>query len=73
MAIYKPDYKLQEAIKIIKSLDTKDHRDEHIKYYISNMEKNMKNKDTEIKKYKDFFETLSSFLPFKKLNPTIRG
>ena len=62
MTLYKQDYKLLEAKKVISSLDDSD-RDDAIKYYIAHLEKRIYNLEEKNNKYNDFFKQLKSLLP----------
>jgi len=67
MAIYKPDYKLIEAQKIISNLG--DSKEEGlIKYYIKNQEERIKQQNEELLNYKSFFNQLNNFLTNKNIN-----
>ena len=69
MALYRPDYKLQEAKKLIDSLDdSKDN--ELIKYYIQKKQDWIDEQDKKLKEYRDFFDKLDRFLPNR--NPVFR-
>jgi len=69
MALYRPDYKLQEAKKLIESLDdSKDN--ELIKYYIQKKQDWIDEQDKMLKEYRDFFDKLDRFLPNR--NPVFR-
>ena len=62
MAIYKTDYKLKEAKKLIENLnDSKDN--ELIKYYIQKKEEHIDKQDEQLKNYRDWFKKLDYFLP----------
>jgi flagellin-specific chaperone FliS len=62
MGIYKKDYKLKKAIKIIEGLDNSPDN-ELIKYYISKQKDRIATKNKELKEYSDFFKTLKKLLP----------
>jgi hypothetical protein len=65
MALYRPDYKLQEAKKLIDSLEN-----ELIKYYIQKKQDWIDEQDKKLKEYRDFFDKLDRFLPNR--NPVFR-
>tara|TARA_R100001086_G_C11837889_1_gene258331 strand:+ start:239 stop:448 length:210 start_codon:yes stop_codon:yes gene_type:complete len=69
MALYIPDYKLQEAKKLIDSLDDS-KENELIKYYIQKKEDWIKEQDERLKEYIDFFDKIDRFLPNR--NPVFR-
>ena len=69
MALYRPDYKLQEAKKLIDSLDDS-KENELIKYYIQKKQDWIDEQDKKLKEYRDFFDKLDRFLPNK--NPVFR-
>jgi len=62
MAFYRPDYKLQEAKKLIDSLDDSEEN-ELIKYYIQKKQDWINEQDKKLKEYRDFFDKLDRFLP----------
>jgi hypothetical protein len=62
MALYRPDYKLQEAKKLIDSLDDS-KENELIKYYIQKKQDWIDEQDKKLKEYRDFFDKLDRFLP----------
>lgn len=68
MAFYTPDYKLQEAKKLIESLDDS-KENELIKYYIQNKQDQIDEQRKKLKEYRDFFDKLDRFLPNR--NPVI--
>ena len=70
MALYKPDYKLQKAKKLIDSLDNSEHN-ELIKYYIQKKDEQAKQQNKIIKEYQEFFDKMSKFLP--SVRPTVYG
>ena len=64
MAIYRPDYQLEKAKKIINNLKkTEDNK--LIKYYINSLEDLIKDRDEIISKYRDWFHQMDKFLPSK--------
>lgn len=67
MAIYKPDYKLIEAQKIISNLGDS-RKDDLIKYYIKNQEERIKQQNEELLNYESFFNQLNNFLTNKNIN-----
>jgi hypothetical protein len=69
MAFYRPDYKLQEAKKLIDSLDDS-KENELIKYYIKKKQDWIDEQDKKLKEYRDFFDKLDRFLPNR--NPVFR-
>lgn len=69
MARYRPDYKLQEAKKLIDSLDDS-KENELIKYYIQKKQDWIDEQDKKLKEYRDFFDKLDRFLPNR--NPVLR-
>jgi len=64
MAIYTPDYKLQEAKKLIDTLDDS-KESELIKYYIQKDKEWIEKQSEQLKEYRDWFEKLERFLPNK--------
>lgn len=64
MAIYRPDYKLQEAKKLIDSLDDS-KENELIKYYIQKDKEWIEKQNKQLKEYRDWFYKLDRFLPNK--------
>ena len=64
MALYRPDYKLQEAKKLIDSLDDS-KENELIKYYIQKDKEWIEKQNEQLKEYRDWFEKLDRFLPNK--------
>ena len=69
MALYRPDYKLQEVKKLIDSLDN-NKENELIKYYIQKKQDWIDEQDKKLKEYRDFFDKLNRFLPNR--NPVFR-
>ena len=69
MALYRPDYKLQKAKKLIESLDDSEEN-ELIKYYIQKKEEWIEEQNKRLKEYQAFFDKLDRFLPNK--NPVFR-
>jgi hypothetical protein len=69
MALYRPDYKLQEAKKLIDSLDDS-KENELIKYYIQKKQDWIDEQDKKLKEYRDFFDKLDRFLP--NIDPVFR-
>jgi hypothetical protein len=69
MALYRPDYKLQEAKKLIDSLDDS-KENELIKYYIQKKQDWIDEQDKKLQEYRDFFDKLDRFLPNR--NPVFR-
>lgn len=65
MAVYRPDYKYQDAIKLIKNLDDS-KENELIKYYIKKQDDHIKKQDEKLKEYQDFFDTMNKFLPNRR-------
>jgi len=62
MANYTPDYRLQEAKKLIDNLD--DSRENFlIKYYIQDKDNWIESQEKRLKEYRDWFTRLSRFLP----------
>lgn len=66
MALYRPDYKLQEAKKLIGSL-VNSKENELIKYYIQKKQARINEQDKKLKEYRDFFDKLDRFLPNRNL------
>jgi FAD/FMN-containing dehydrogenase len=64
MALYRPDYKLQEAKKLIDSLDGS-KENELIKYYIKKDKERIEKQSEQLKEYRDWFDKLNRFLPNK--------
>jgi len=62
MARYRPDHKLAKAKNLIESLDDSEES-ELIKYYIQDLEKDIKKQSGQLSEYRDFFRKLSGFLP----------
>jgi len=61
MANYTPDYRLQEAKKLIDNLD--DSRENYlIKYYIQDKDNWIESQEKRLKEYHDWFTRLSRFL-----------
>jgi len=61
MANYTPDYRLQEAKKLIDNLD--DSRENYlIKYYIQDKDHWIESQEKRLKEYRDWFTRLSRFL-----------
>ena len=67
MAIYRPNYKLLEAKKVIDNLSDSEN-DELITYYIEHQQDTIIAQNRKIEKYKEFFNTFNSFLPKSNLN-----
>jgi len=64
MALYRPDYRLQEAKKLIDNLnDSKENG--LIKYYIQKDKEWIEKQNEQLKEYRDWFEKLERFLPNK--------
>lgn len=70
MALYRPDYKLIEADKVLKELDPSIKENELILYYIDDKNKRIEKLREEIKEYQEFFKQLDKFLPNK--NPIFK-
>ena len=64
MALYRPDYKLQEAKNLIDNLDDS-KENKLIKYYIQKDKEWIKKQDEQLKEYRDWFNKLDRFLPNK--------
>jgi len=64
MALYRPDYKLQEAKNLIDSLDNS-KENELIKYYIQKDKERIEKQNEQLKEYRDWFNKLDQFLPNK--------
>ena len=62
MALYKPDYKLEMAEKLINSLDNSENN-ELIKYYIQKKDEWIEEQNKRMKEYQEVFDKLSKFLP----------
>lgn len=69
MALYIPDYKLQEAKNLIDSLDDS-KENELIKYYIQKDKELIEKQNEQLKEYRDWFNKLDRFLPNR--NPVFR-
>ena len=69
MALYRPDYKLQKAKKLIDSLDDSEEN-KLIRYYIQKKQDWIDEQDKKLKEYRDFFDKLDRFLPNR--NPVLR-
>lgn len=63
MAHYIPDPKMEAAKKLVESLDPEDERDGLILYYIERESKAADELLDAIRKYREFFDTLSELLP----------
>lgn len=70
MTLYRPDYKLIEADKVLKELDLSIKENELILYYIDDKNKKIEKLREEIKEYQEFFKQLDKFLPNK--NPIFK-
>ena len=70
MALYRPDYKLQKAKKLIDSLDNSEEN-ELIKYYIQKKDEWIEEQNKRLKEYQDVFDKMGKFLPSGK--PTVYG
>lgn len=66
MAIYRPDYKMREASKIVSELGDSE-KDEHIKYYIQKKQEQINKQDDELAEYRKFFKQMDRFLPNKNM------
>jgi hypothetical protein len=62
MALYKPDYKLEKAAKLIDSLDNSDDN-KLIKYYIQKKDEYIKKQNERLKEYQEVFDKMGKFLP----------
>lgn len=71
MALYRPDYKLQKAIKLLEGLDLKDENNALIIYYIDDLKDRNKLLREQIDEYQEVFDRMSKFLPSGK--PTVYG
>jgi len=65
MAIYRPDYKLKKAKKLIDNLDDS-KENELIKYYIKKDKELIEKQNEQLKEYRDWFNKLDRFLPNNK-------
>jgi len=70
MALYRPDYKLEKAKKLIDSLDNSEDN-ELIKYYIQKKDEWIEEQNKRIKEYQEVFDKMSRFLPNGR--PTVYG
>jgi hypothetical protein len=70
MALYKPDYRLQEAKDVIDNLNLSVKENELIHYYIQKKEERIKRLEAEVKEYNEWFKQLDRFLPNK--NPVFK-
>lgn len=70
MALYRPDYKLQKAKKLLDSLDNSEDN-ELIKYYIQKKDEWIEEQNKRIKEYQEVFNKMSKFLPSGR--PTVYG
>jgi len=70
MALYRPDYKLQKAKKLIDSLDNSEDN-ELIKYYIQKKDEWIEEQNKRLKEYQEVFDNMSKFLPSGR--PTVYG
>ena len=61
MAVYRPDYRLQKAKKLIDSLDNSADN-ELIKYYIKKKDEWIEQQDKRLKEYQEVFDKMSKFL-----------
>jgi hypothetical protein len=66
MALYKKDYKLEKAERLIDSLNNSEERD-LIKYYIQKKDDRIEWQNKRLKEYQEFFNIMSSFLPQKNI------
>lgn len=62
MGIYRRDYKLESAKKLIDNLKETEENN-LIKYYIENKDQTIQDQRKEIEKYRNFFSTLNRLLP----------
>ncbi len=62
MAIYRPDYKLEKAKKLIDSLD-KSEENELIKYYIQKKDEWIEKQNKMLEEYQEVFDKMGKFLP----------
>lgn len=62
MALYRPDHRYIEAMKIVEELGDSE-KDKAIKYYIEKNKEWHQNDKEKIKKYEKFFQSLNSLLP----------
>ena len=70
MAVYRPDYRLQKAKKLIDSLDNSADN-ELIKYYIKKKDEWIEQQDKRLKEHQEVFDKMSKFLPSGR--PTVYG
>ena len=68
--LYKRDYKLEKAKKIIESLDDSEESD-LIRYYIQKKDEWIEKQNNQIKEYQKVFDLMGKFLPRK--GPTVYG
>ena len=66
MLRYRKDYKLEDAKKLIDSLDDS-KENELIKYYIQKNKENFDKQAEKLKEYRDWFKTLDRLLPNKNI------
>lgn len=66
MALYKPDYQMQEAKKLIETLSD-DPNNILIKYYIEKQQETINDQRKSLKEYRDWFVKLDRFLPNKNM------
>lgn len=70
MSIYRPDYKIVKAIKLIENLDNSEES-ELIKYFVISQNKMIEEQNKQLKEYQDVFNMIGKFLPNTK--PTVYG
>lgn len=68
MAFYRPDFKLEEAKKLLESLDNSEEN-ELIKYYIQVQKSTIEEQNKKLAEYYNWFKKLDEFLPNR--NPVL--
>lgn len=63
MAHYIPDFKYEEAMRVVESLDPNNERDALLKYYIEKNRRWYQEQSDLLKEYQDIFEKIDRFLP----------
>ena len=64
MALYRPDYKLQEAVKVVENLDDSE-QSVLIKYLINDKNDTIEKQRGKLDEFYKFFNLLDRFLPNK--------
>lgn len=69
MAFYTPDFKYEDAMKIVESLDPNNERDAALIYYIEKHKRWYDEQSALLKEYQDVFDKIDRFLPNR--NPVL--